>query len=623
MDRLRLWLEDSLPDRFQQLPHHLLGSDSPVHRRGKVWGDATYNFSLQFEPCSKHDGICQTGVLVAAASSKTSAQSIPLKCRWIRRIGAHSREIPGITGSMYHASADDVGVYIVCQAEPTSPDPEAQGVAYGQIGPFVLDPITRMSVEDLVTREGSRFPVRHFREAGDQRPRDLQIQVRPEGLKVVHPGPNNEVLAPYTADYPKVVLDPLDTCHFRLELSEDREKSYHFMALSRASRDLIVLLMRTFQARMYVATSYMLGRLSQNPSRPGVLSMANVNEDPSAAGFDIAKHAETLGKEMDRAAGQLEAVDKMVCSAHEERAQLQTQLQETISSYTEVIDKLHDQIAKAKGGPVASLQLQLQDAKALNAKLSTETRSLKQQLEEEQQTTSEAYGVEAEQLREEIAQLQASILWTVSSTQRDQTRDQTREQELRRLRQDVDELSKEKEGLERNVQQGEREKSELIENFLYVKGALDKLQIASLHMPEASPEVIGEVQSLKTSYSQTVDERNRLAVKVETMDRDREKEKAQREAALERVMATNARLMEERDRLLQEKVRISALYQSTMAAMGVDEASMAKAPDAGANGSGESVEGLQALLAGKVEELRKVEEEGDSLRSRLRKLAMV
>mmetsp|Transcript_16237 Transcript_16237/g.36399 ORF Transcript_16237/g.36399 Transcript_16237/m.36399 type:complete len:616 (+) Transcript_16237:147-1994(+) len=615
MDRLRIWLEDTIPDRFQ-----LLAGDSPAHRRGKVWGDANYTFSLQFEPGSKNPGVCQTGAVVAAACTKTG-QTIPLRCRWMRSVGAHTREIPKIAGGMYHASADDVGVYVVCQAEPSGPSSDAHGTAFGQIGPFELDPITRMSVEDLVAREGSRFPVRHFRDAEDQRPRDLQIHVRPDSVKVVHPGPNNEVVAPYTADFPKVILDPQDTCHFRLELSEDREKNYHFVALSRSSRDLIVLLIRIFHARTYVANSYMLGQVVQNPMKSGFLSL---DQRPCNPGYDVSKHAERLGKELDRAAGQLEAVDKMATCAHEERAQLQVQLQETISSYTEVIDKLHDQIAKAKGGLVASLQLQLHDAKALNSKLTTDMRDLRERLEQEEQTTSEGYGAEATELREEIARLEASLRaisgGTVVSSQRDESRCQTREQELRRLRQDVDELQKEKEGLERNVQQGEREKQDLIENFLYVKGALDKLQIQSLDMPEASPEVVGEVLQLKTSYSDAVDERNRLAVKVESMDRDREKEKAHRDAAVERVMATNAKLMEERDRLQKEKSRISELYRGTMSAMGADEAAEVRS---GTAPSTESLTALEAEVAEKSDQLRKAELEGDSLRSRLRKLAMV
>merc|ERR1712187_842871 len=147
-------------------------------------------------------------------------------------------------------------------------------------------------------------------------------------------------------------------------------------------------------------------------------------------------------------------------------------------------------------------------------------------------------------------------------------RDLTRGEELRRLRADVDMLSGEKEGLDKCVSQAEKEKQDLIENFLYVKGCLDKLQMASLQTPAASPEHEREVAKLKDSYSQVVDERNRLTMRVQALDRDREKQKQQRETALERVMNANARLLEERDRLEKEKARVSQLYQQTMGAMG-------------------------------------------------------
>ncbi|CAE8654040.1 unnamed protein product, partial [Polarella glacialis] len=102
--------------------------------------------------------------------------------------------------------------------------------------------------------------------------RDLQIHVTQDHVKVVHPGAergSSEVLAPYSADYPKVIIHPLDTCKFRLELSEEQDKVYHFVALSRTSRDLIALLIRCFHARQYVATAFILSRLFQNPATPG------------------------------------------------------------------------------------------------------------------------------------------------------------------------------------------------------------------------------------------------------------------------------------------------------------------------------------------------------------------
>jgi len=610
----------TISDTLQQLPHQLLGagiSGDGSRRRGRVSGDHTYTFTLHFEPRSEGGGLCQTGVLVATGTTTKTGQPLALNCSWQRRIGARLTDIAGFTGNMYHTSADDIGMEIVCHAEtPPGAHFEEHGRATGEIGPFELDPITRLSLENVISSGGSRFPVRHFREedAGHP-PRDLQIHVTQDCVKVVHPGPergNHEVIAHYTADYPKVVLSPIDTCKFRLEQGEEADKIYHFEALSRTSRDLIALLIRCFHSRRYVATSFILSRLFQNPAKPGV-PLTKMTGDS----FNVHWLSEHLSKELNRTAGQLDAVDKVVRNAIEEKKQLQAQLRETITSYTEVIEKLHQQIALAKGGPAATLQLQLHDSRALHSRLQFELQETRQRLQEEQQQVTVGLGAEAEALRSEIGQLRAGIGALSGGASQSNKRNNTRVEELRRLRNDVDVLNHEKEGLERCAQQAEREKQELIDNFLYVKGCLDKLQMASLQTPSASPQEESALSQLRANYNRAVDERNRLAVRVDSLDREREKQKAQREAALERVMTANAKLLEERDKLEREKVRISGLYQQTMSLVGAPDAVRENA------GSDASCEALRAEVAQKAELLKKRELESESLRSRLRKLATV
>eukprot|EP00931_Biecheleriopsis_adriatica_P035091 TRINITY_DN20221_c0_g1_i1.p1 TRINITY_DN20221_c0_g1~~TRINITY_DN20221_c0_g1_i1.p1 ORF type:complete len:649 (-),score=152.41 TRINITY_DN20221_c0_g1_i1:64-1986(-) len=617
---------ETLRDQANQLLGKASGSnDGPVQRRGRVSGDFQFQFSLHFEPRSEHGGLCQTGVLVASASG-SDGRPIPLHCRWKRRIGAHLIEIPGIHSTMYHASADDIGMHIVCQAEPEGHS-RSLGTAHSVIGPFELDPITRMSLENIVSSGASRFPVRHYRDQNDPHPRDLQIHVTQEHVKVVHPGAergSNEVLAPYSADYPKVVIHPMDTCKFRLELSEEQDKIFHFVALSRTSRDLIALLVRCFHARQYVATSFVLSRLFQNPATPGV----PLTELPPSKEMDIQRLCDRLGKELDRTVGQLESVERVVRNANNEKRELQAQLSETIGSYTEAIEKLHQQLMPtAKGGPAAALQLEIHDGRAVNSRLNLEAQDLRSRLEDEKRKAhgedgdgpaAQKKAAAIENFKAEIAQLRSQISALAGSAELHSQRDMTRADELRRLRADVESLNREKEGLERCSAQADKEKSDLVENFLYVKGCLDKLQMASLQSPAASPEHERQVAQLRSAYNQAVDERNRLMVRVEAMDKDREKEKQRRESALDRVMSSNARLLEERDRLEKEKARVSKLYQQTMAALG-SSADSASAEDCDMD----SFEALRAELATKQAALEKKEQEGESLRARLRKLAMV
>jgi len=627
----------NLQSIFQNLPQQLLrqtgqASDGPCHRRGSISGDNRFHFTLHFERRSEFDGLCQTGVLVATAmSSPSNGLPVPITCHWKRRIGAHLIEIPSIHGTMYSTSADDIGMDIVCQAEAVG-DP-TMGTAFGELGPFEVDPITRMNLENLISSGATSFPARHCRDQDDPHPRDLQIRVTQDFVKVVHPGADrgsSEVVAPYSADYPKVILHPSDTCKFRLELSEDPEKCYRFQALSRTSRDLIALLIRCFHARKYVATSFILSRLFQNPATPGAPLTSVQAQD-----FDLQGLGDRLGKELDRTVGQLEVVEKVVRNANMEKSELQAQLRETISSYTEAIEKLHTQlqVASAQGGPQAAVQLQLHEARSSHSKLQLELQELREKIEEEQQKAPKSADAgsggstsEVEALRAEIQQLRTRIS-ALAGDQQDQTkRDLTRAEELRRLRADVDMLNSEKDALELNLVHAEKEKADLIENFVHVKGCLDKLQMDSLMTPAASPEHERQVAQLKASYSQVVDERNRLAARVDALDRDREKQKQQRESALERVMNANARLLEERDKLEKEKTRVSALYQSTMGAMGaVPQAGSAAAGGAGGEDRCDqaALDSMKAELAQKAELLRKREQEGESLRARLRKLAMV
>jgi len=514
---------------------------------------------------------------------------------------------------MYHASADDVGMQIICLAEPEGQ--RQLGVAQAIIGPFELDPITRMSLENIVSSGASRFPVRHFRDQNDPHPRDLQIHVTQEHVKVVHPGAgrgSGEVMAPYSADYPKVIIHPTDTCKFRLELCDEQDKIFHFVALSRTMRDLITLLVRTFHARQYVATSFILSRLFQDPARPGAPLTTIMTQE-----FDLQRLADRLGKELDRT-----ALERVVRNSNNEKRELQAQLSETIGSYTEAIEKLHQQLTPTKGGAAAALQLQIHDGRALNSRLNLEAQELRQQLEDLQAAGDEGPALEKraraiEGFKMEIAKLRAQINSLAGNVEMHSQRDMTRADELRRLRSDVNSLNREKEALEQSVAQAEKEKEDLIENFLYTKGCLDKLQIACINSPACSPEHEREVAQLRDTYNQVVDERNRLMVKVEAMDKDREKQKQFRESALEKVSQANARLLEERDRLEKEKARVSALYQQTI---GMLAHSAAKA-EAEEEDKLATFEALKAKVVKMRDVLQKKEDENESLRLRLKRLA--
>jgi len=632
--------------------------DGPRHRQGKVTGDHRHQFTLHFEPRSEGSGLCQTGVLVANAAATSGGQPIAVSCRWTRHIGSHVVDIPGtdwpktsndgstpsvyydyqLTGNMYNASADDIGMDIVCEADPTEGariDGHC-GRARGILGPFELNPVTRLSLENRISSGGTTFLVQHFQneDFSDPHPRDLQIHVMQDYVKVVHPSGQTggrEIVANYVADYPRAVLHPLDTSKFRLELSEAPEHVYLFGALSRTNRDLIALMIRCFHARRYVSTSLILGALFQNPATPGAPPTSAMR----VCDFDVRRLMQRLCRELDRAVGQVESAERLKRIADDEKKQLEDQLDETIRSYTETFERLDQRLAQsAANGP--PLQGMLHEAESNGRRLQLQLQEVMQKMEKESRTTpaaaespegqAAAAAVQAQAIRAENAQLVVQIKALTGNAAISTQRDHTRSSELKRLRQDVDKLHGEKQSLERGVEQAEREKGDLIENFLYVKGRFDEMQMGSVQTSVVSPEIERELSQLRERHSQAFDERNKFAMRAEALDRDREKQKAHRESALDRVMAANARLLEERDRLERERVRVAELYQRTVSALGaggaLTEQTCTGSPNSSSGGCGASLVTLRVELAQKTEQLTRRDQEGESLRTRLRKLAM-
>jgi len=634
-----------LRDNLQELPMRWLSrTEQPEdYLLGSVRGECNYHFKFRLEG----GGFFQTGVLVASAERTSGGLPVPLRCKWKRRIKDIPVEIPGVTSNMYQISADDVGTDICVEAQPADADDGLFGVAVGEIGPFELDPATRRSLDNALGVGGSKFTVTQSKSPGDTTPsnrQDLMIHVTAESVKVVPvqggaEKTNREISVEYSADYPKVIIHPLDTSKFQLLMSESR--TFHFAALSRTSRDLIALTIRCFHAKKYLSVSGILEALL--PVQP----MAQA--DAHNCRLDSCIVLERLTKELNRTMQQKEVSEKVLRNTHNEKKQLQAQLMETISGFTEVIESLQGQIVD---GPLANcpavsverLQDQLRESNQQIQAHQAELQSERQRLEKLQskRKAAEADGGrtpgggerQAPQLREERDLLQARLMELSSSSatagQRDKA-DQVHAHELKRLRQDVESLHNHKEQLRRQLQDQDRERQELQDNFLYVKGQLDKVQ---MKQAQAAANMAGdgskELQKHRQTLTNVEEERNRLSMRLEGLLREVEKEKAYHEQSLERVMTANARLLEERDRTAREVQRISQLYAESVNDMqsevnqtnqtGVLRSERGVAEPALV--SEEEFARLRSQMAQADEDLKRKDQENESLKNRIRKLAV-
>lgn len=295
---------------------------------------------------------------------------------------------------------------------------------------------------------------------------------------------------------------------------------------------------------------------------------------------------------------------------------------------------------------IERLREQLRDVGSQNQALQADLQGLRQQLEKLRATPAATASAppmtpqEVQALREERQLLNARLNELSSSSsvavkQRDQ-QDQVHVHELKRLRQDIEGLHNQKEVLRRQLQDADRERQDLQENFLYVKNQLDKVQ---LRQAQVSSNPAGESSKELQRCSQTLvtvqEERSRLSMRLEGLLREVEKEKAYHEQSLERLMNANARLMEEKDKAANEVQRISQLYSESVQNLQQTQSGVFRGTSLECTGRAESMAGdpadlvdmeelgnLRAQVMQVDEALKRKEHENDSLKNRIRKLAV-
>jgi hypothetical protein len=628
--------KDKLLDIPRKLWSRMDGQDENI--LGHVSGEYNYHFTFRLEG----GGFFQTGVLVASAENMPGGLPLPLRCTWKRKIGEMLVEIPSVTSNMYQISADDVGTDICVEVCPADADDGHLGIALGQIGPFELDPSTRRSLDNALGSGGTRFTVSQSTAPGDRSSlrTDMAVVVASDGVTIVpiQAGKENkskEILAEYSPDYPKVIIHPLDTCKFQLIMSASG--TFHLQAPSRTARDLIALTIRCFHARKYLPTADILSELF--PVQSASVT-ANAAEPVQNGHLDECIVLERIAKELNRAMVQKDVAEKVLRNTHHEKKQLQSQLEETIRGFQEVITGLQGQCDKGSSAspvPLADLQSQLRETQELNKHLESQLQSQRKQFEDAKAAAAKrATGGSASiqnilQIREkrDMLKIRLQELQSTNGMQRDQA-DQVHTLELKRLRQEVEDLHNTKEDLRRQLQDNDRSNQELQENFLYVKGQRDKVQAKQSESTTGKSHEEKELVRFREAVEAITAERNCLNLRMDGTQKELEKEKSYHESSLERLMAATAKLREDKDRSEQDVQRLSQLYAA--AAKQVQEEdrdglgitrmdSIAEPPVASAQDQ-EEIKQLQAQLVQVDESFKKREQENESLKNRIRKLAV-
>lgn len=627
-----------LRNHLQALPQRLLSrSDQRQdYLLGNTRGDCNYQFKLRLD-----GGYFQTGVLHASATKEDGDLPIPLKCRWSRKVGDLVVDIPGVTSNMYQISADDVGTEICVEAEPADVDDGLYGVVTSDIGPFELDPATRRSLDTALGKGSTRFIAIQSRVTGEalsvMNRQEVAVDASTDSVRVVPlqggvERTNREVAVTYSADYPKVIIHPLDTTKFQLVMNE--QATLHLVAKTRTQRDLIAVTIRCFHSKKYLSSENILDvLLPVRPSVPGHIAPANDDR------LDASVVLERVLKELNRVMQLKETHEKVLRNTKREREQLQEQLLETISACTEVIENLEQSEDGSLTGAVEVSPEQLQDslstASAQNQMMISELQSLRKHLTELQiennsfaetgHVSGPDLGQQLRSLREERNLLQtrlAEVTLAGGSVHQRNQAEHIHVLELKRHRQDVENLHSQKEELRRHLQDKDVEKEQLQQSFLYVKGQLDKVQLRQANAASSEDgDSSGEIQRLGRILETVENERCQLALRLEAILRECDKEKAYREQTLDRVMSANAKLMEERDRSAAEVVRVSQLYSNAVGQLKADS-DLLMTVGSISSADGLDVATLQEQLAELDAQLEQRDQENESLKNRIRRLAV-
>lgn len=632
-------------DRLQDIPRRWMtrADEGEDYLLGNVSGDYNYHFTFKLEG----GGFFQTGVLVASAENAPGGLPVPLRCKWRRRIGDMPVEIPSVTSNMYQISADDIGTDICVEASPADMDDGQVGMALGEIGPFELDPSTRRSLDNALGTGGNRFIVSQSSTPADRSSlrQDMAVVVANDSVKVTQiqlgaENRNRETTHEYSPDYPKVIIHPLDTCKFQLIMNETR--AFHLQAQSRTARDLIALTIRCFHAKKYLPTASVLQELF--PVHAIGAPEAVVAGDSH---LDECILLERLTKELNRAMHKKDMLEKVLRNTHHEKKQLQAQLEETIRGFGEVINSCEDQLSAGSSSTSAAtmekIQEQFRDQQAQNKILEGQLRDQRKQLDDALRGKKAASApgggggpgnstTEVMQLREKRDMLKARLheLTSSSGQQRDQA-DQVHVRELKRLRQELDSLHNEKEALWHQSQEAARARQELQDNFLYVKNQLDKVHLKHSQTIDGNSPEEKEAKKLKEATLNVGEERSRLCMRLESVNRELEKEKSYHESSLERLMQANGKLMDEKNRAEKEVQRLSQLYAESVQNVQQGDKDDQSALDRENSGASSPVSPpadqaeisrLQMEVAKVDESLKKKEAENESLKSRIRKLAV-
>merc|ERR1712137_995362 len=406
------------------------------------------------------------------------------------------------------------------------------------------------------------------------------------------------------------------------------------------------LTIRCFHAMNFLPASALAADLLPIQSVTADDSSASKNVTAQAdASLDACIILERVTKELNWAMQEKDVTEKGLRNANHERQHLQAQLMETITVFTSEIEGLQEECAGEDRPvsepriPLERLQDQFRSAQSRNEGLTAELQRTKTQVEEAKKAREMASLAEETAAQELINLYSTRDLLTgrlqdlksepSASVQNREQAEQAHAVELKWLRQQVEALHAQKEELRRHLTDQDAERRDLQESFLYVKRQLDKVQMKQTISPmNSSSDIKKEMSRLEQKTDAVNEERAHLSARVDNFRGEQEREKAYHQSSVERMMAANSQLHQKKDHLRKELDRISQLYVTSVEQL--KQAGESASTDCASftcrsspmPAEKQEMARLRLEINETDEAIRKKEQDNDSLKNRIRKLAV-
>ena len=321
-----------------------------------------YNYYLQAN--IKGDAPYQSSTLIISAfTNETRKVPIEITCKYFRIKNKTSNPLIGINSNIYNISSADNGCIIRVEVYPQENLKIYTGVAEIQYGPIRIEPNLKYTLENILAIGGSKFPITIISEIKKTENflEDYSLLLTNDHIRIIKAMNDNQeksVKFKYYLGQPQIILNNNDPTQIQLMFKGEEEydqvrtffnienKKQNFevilQTVSRTSKDLIILALRSFSVKNYLinskAISYIDNLFDENEKESKLKTDFDKKTiDPKA---ELILEIEAIKKESYQLSENNKDLNNEKTGLLKEIRALEEELEKTIQMYTNLIKEM-------------------------------------------------------------------------------------------------------------------------------------------------------------------------------------------------------------------------------------------------------------------------------------------